>query len=163
MQQQNQAGRYLGFAIFDSFMVSGDVVYELSVRPSCLTETCLCMCMQCHFLFRVRVSGKIVALTYFTFSQLCFLLHFHSSLLQTRSTLHIRINDCQCKVKKTQNRSFITSKAQTGYTLDNFKPYIGCNNPPHLLDFPSDQGIGSDEACHNRLLIQLILKRVVSV
>lgn len=61
MQQQNRAGCYLGFSIFDSFMVSGDVVYELSVCPSCVTETCLCMCMKRHYLFRV-VSGNIVAL-----------------------------------------------------------------------------------------------------
>lgn len=40
-------------------MVSGDVVYELSVCPSRVTETCLCMC---HFLSRVRVSGNIVVL-----------------------------------------------------------------------------------------------------
>lgn len=62
MQQQNRAGCYLGLAIFDSFMVSGYVVYELSVCPSCMTETCLCMCMWCHFLLHVHVSGNIVVL-----------------------------------------------------------------------------------------------------
>lgn len=68
MQQRNRAGCYLGFGVFDSFMVIGDVVYELRVCPSCVTETCLCMC---HFLSRVRVSGNIVALFYCTFTRLC--------------------------------------------------------------------------------------------